>query len=102
MKLRVFMMVGYLIVASTVSHGQSKVDVGLEVRKALEAYDTAWNKKDVTGVSAILADNYLYFTSDGRLTDRKHTLEFLPSPDYKLSFVERSEIAVLKGNDYIY
>ena len=73
--------------------GQSKeMDAG--VQKALSDYDVAWNKKDSAGVSAILADGYTYFTSTGGLTNRKRTLDFLVSPDYKLSFVERSEIVV--------
>jgi hypothetical protein len=42
----------------------------------------------------VLADDYVYFSSTGGLTDRKRTLEFLISPDYKLAFVERSEIVL--------
>jgi ketosteroid isomerase-like protein len=68
---------------------------------ALLTYDRAWNKKDVTGVSRILAKDYVYFSSRGSLTDRKATLEFLVSPDYKLTFVDRSEIKVLSTSSSV-
>jgi ketosteroid isomerase-like protein len=69
------------------------------VRKALTDYDSAWNKKDVAAVSLILADDYVYFSSTGGLTDRRATLDFLSSPDYKLTFVERTEIKLLSKNE---
>ena len=65
------------------------------VKNVLMRYDDAWNKKDAEGVSRILSDDYVYFSSTGSLTSRKATLDFLASPDYKLTFVERSEIALL-------
>ena len=81
------------ILASLGSHAQTR-PMDQSVTKALTAYDQAWNKKDVAGVSAVLAEDYVYFTSTGGLTDRKRTLEFLASPDYQLTFVERSEIVL--------
>lgn len=71
------------------------------VRKALTDYDNAWNKKDVVAVSRVLADDYVYFSSTGGLTDRRATLDFLSSPDYKLTFVERSEIRLLSKSDVV-
>jgi len=65
------------------------------VGSALSSYDKAWNRKDVDGVSRILADDYVYFSSTGELIDRKSTLTFLTSPDYKLTFVERSELKLI-------
>lgn len=65
-----------------------------EVKRVVADYDNAWNKKDVKTVSNFLADDYVYFTSLGGISDRKRTIEFLSSPDYKLTFVERSEIVV--------
>ena len=62
-----------------------------EVREALNAYDQAWNRKDVKAVGEILDDDYVYFSSVGTLTTRKSSLEFLAKPDYKLTFVKRSE-----------
>lgn len=59
---------------------------------ALKKYDDAWNKKDSKGVDAILHKDYLYFTSEGDMTSREKTLEFLVWPKYVLTFVERSEI----------
>lgn len=83
------------------SFGQT-ADVDAPVRKALADYDGAWNKKDVTAVSRILADDYVYFSSTGGLTDRKATLTFLGSPDYKLTFVNRSEIKVVSKTDNVF
>ena len=90
-----------LLLAFPNVHGQHKDHFYAGVKRALDAYDTAWNKKDVAGVSAVLADEYLYFTSTGGTTDRKRTLEFLASPDYKLTFAERSEIVAVNGTDDI-
>ena len=78
--------------------GQASDDV---INNAVTAYDNAWNKKNVGDVSKILADDYVYFSSTGSLTDRKKTLEFLASPEYKLTFVERSEIKILSRTDRI-
>ncbi|HKP69361.1 MAG TPA: nuclear transport factor 2 family protein [Pyrinomonadaceae bacterium] len=71
------------------------------INRAVKSYDDNWNKKNVDGVSNILADEYVYFSSTGGLTDRKKTLEFLASPDYKLTFVERSEVTVLAADDRV-
>lgn len=64
------------------------------VRETLSKYDRAWNAKDTKAIADILDENYVYFSSVGTLTDKKATLEFLAKPDYKLTFVERSEIKV--------
>ena len=69
--------------------------------RALFEYDRMWNAKDVKGVAQILADDYVYFSSTGGLTNRKATLEFLASPDYKLTSVERSEIKILSQSESI-
>ena len=79
---------------------QAKNDPATGVRQALAVYDAAWNKKDIQGVAAILLEDYVYFTSSGELTDRKRTLEFLASPDYKLTFAERSDVRVLHNDDH--
>jgi hypothetical protein len=67
----------------------------------LKAYDIAWNKKDVRFVSELLAPNYVYFTSDGKTSSRNETLDFLRSPEYKLTFAERSEIKTYKTGNTI-
>ena len=71
------------------------------VGRALAMYDRSWNQKDVNSVAQLLAEDYVYFSSTGSLTTRKATLEFLASPDYKLTFVERSEIKILSQSDSI-
>jgi ketosteroid isomerase-like protein len=68
------------------------------VTAALAKYDAAWNKKDRKGVDAVLHPSYMYFSSEGGMTSRRKTLEFLVSPKYMLTFVERSEISTF-GTD---
>jgi len=63
-----------------------------EVLQTLKKYDAAWNKKDSVEVGKILAPDYIYFSSTGGITTRQQTLDFLKSPTYILTFVERSEI----------
>jgi ketosteroid isomerase-like protein len=64
------------------------------VRETLNKYDRAWNAKETKAIADMLDENYVYFSSVGTLTDKKSTLEFLAKPDYKLTFVDRSEIRV--------
>ena len=92
MKMRIPILVGLMMSITLAAIAQSADDKYAAVMKALSDYDAAWNKKDVQAVSRILADDYMYFSSTGSLTDRKRTLEFLVSPDYKLTFVERTEV----------
>lgn len=91
-----------LLISTITAFTQTRDDaLPPQVRKALTEYDEAWNKKDAAGVSQILADEYVYFSSNGGLTDRKATLTFLGSPDYKLTFVERSEIKALSTGSVV-
>ena len=93
--------IAIVLIAGALAFGQKANSHEATVRKALAEYDAAWNRKDQNGVSQVLADDYVYFSSTGGLTDRKKTLEFLVSPDYNLTFVERSEIAVLSATDHV-
>ncbi len=72
-----------LVASAASAHAQARPDHDL-VKNVLTRYDDVWNKKDVEGVSRILAESYVYFSSTGGLTTRKATLEFLASSDYKL------------------
>lgn len=65
-----------------------------EIKDLIRRYDAAWLHKDVERVEQVLAPEYLYFTSDGRITDRNGTLDFLKKPSYKLDRSERSEIEI--------
>lgn len=91
--MKVLLIAVLMLAAAIAASGQVKEMDG-SLKTALTAYDNSWNKKDAAGVSSVLADGYTYFTSNGGLTDRKRTLEFLASPDYRLTFVERSEITL--------
>lgn len=71
-----------------------------EVTAAVKAYDAAWNAKNVKAARALMDDNYVYFNSLGGVSrPRSDALEFLGRPDYKLTFVERSELQVLGSGD---
>ena len=98
---RIFILVALLSLTSNFSVAQSADALPTPVKNALDAYDKAWNAKNVSAVSNILASDYVYFSSTGGLTTRKATLEFLASPDYKLTFVERSEIKILSDGDVV-
>jgi ketosteroid isomerase-like protein len=69
----------------------------VSVLQVLKKYDDAWNKKDAATVGTILAADYVYFTSVGGLSNRQETLDFLVSPKYVLTFVERSEIKAFRS-----
>jgi len=65
-----------------------------QVRNLVQRYDAAWLKKDVAEVQRILAPEYIYFSSEGKLTHRKSTFDFLQKNSYKLDRSERSEVEV--------
>ena len=102
MKNRNLMLVIVLMLTATSALlAQASENSEASIKMAVERYDAAWNKKDSTAVANLLADDYVYFSSTGGLTDRKSTLTFLDSPDYKLTFVERSEIKLLSRTDTV-
>ena len=94
-KIPLLILVALLAFGALGASGQYADNKSAGVMKAVADYDAAWNKKDLDGVSRMLAADYVYFSSTGSLTDRKQTLALLGSPDYKLTFVERSEIQIL-------
>jgi hypothetical protein len=57
-------------------------------------YDSAWNQRDTSAVSRLLAPQYQYFTSRGGVSSRAETLAMLSDPDYRLEHAKRSELAV--------
>jgi hypothetical protein len=65
-----------------------------EVGAFVALYDSAWNQRDTSTVSRLLAPQYQYFTSRGGVSSRAETLAMLSSPDYRLEYARRSEIAV--------
>jgi ketosteroid isomerase-like protein len=82
-------------------YGQASEDAVASIKRAVTLYDEAWNKKNIDDVSKILMNDYVYFSSTGGLTDRKATLAFLASPDYKLTLVERSEIKIVSRTERV-
>jgi hypothetical protein len=57
-------------------------------------YDSAWNQRDTSAVSRLLAPRYQYFTSRGGVSSRAETMAMLSDPGYRLEHARRSEIAV--------
>jgi ketosteroid isomerase-like protein len=90
-----------MLAKAAVAHSQTVGALPSSLENAMTQYDRAWNAKDTAAVGQILADDYVYFSSTGELTTRKATLDFLASPDYKLTFVERTEIDLLSKSDYV-
>lgn len=65
-----------------------------EIRSVIATYDAAWNRRDTAIVAAMLADDYVYFSSGGRVVLRAETLSFLASATYLLEAADRSELQV--------
>jgi Domain of unknown function (DUF4440) len=65
-----------------------------EVEAFVARYDSAWNQRDTSAVSRLLARRYQYFTSRGGVSSRAETLAMLSAPDYRLEHAKRSDIAV--------
>ena len=103
MKTRIgILLAGFLLLVNGVPATYSQTrDQSDPAMRALTEYDNAWNKKDAASVERLLHNDYVYFSSTGALTTRKATLDFLVSPEYKLTFVERSEIDLLSQSDDI-
>jgi Domain of unknown function (DUF4440) len=69
------------------------------VAQLIAQYDSAWNQRDASAVSRLLAPEYKYSTSQGGVRSRAETLALLSDPDYRLEDANRSEIAVsLRGS----
>ena len=64
------------------------------VVRALAAYDAAWARKDTAAARSLMSPQYQYFTSRGGVSTLDETLGFLARPDYRLDYVQRSEITV--------
>jgi ketosteroid isomerase-like protein len=98
----IFALLAAILFSSNTQIFAQKQDKQTEsVLQTLKRYDDAWNKKDVKTVGEILAADYVYFTSTGGLSNRKETLDFLVSPKYILTFVERSEIKAFRSGETV-
>ena len=75
-------------------HAQDESQMTAEVGALVAQYDSAWNRRDTSAVSRLLAPRYQYFTSRGGASSRAETIGFLSTPDYVLAHAKRSEISV--------
>jgi ketosteroid isomerase-like protein len=66
-----------------------------EIRTTIARYDEAWNRRDSGAVGALLAPDYVYFTSTGGVNRRADALTFLTSATYVLAAAQRSDVEVL-------
>ena len=64
------------------------------VEASVAQYDSAWNQRDTSAVSRILAPQYQYFTSRGEVSSRAESIAMLSDPGYRLERARRSEIKV--------
>jgi len=65
-----------------------------QIDDLIQRYDAAWLKKDVVAVDRVLAPQYIYFTSEGKINDRRSTFDFLQKASHKLDRSERTEIEI--------
>jgi ketosteroid isomerase-like protein len=95
--LAVTLLIGALGAAvSGASMAQTGVLPNEEIIGFVEAYDRAWNQKDVASVERAIAANYVYFSSKGGVWSRQRTLDMLRSPKYVLNSAERVEVEVYR------
>lgn len=69
------------------------------VREAVARYDSVWMAKDSAAVEALLAPEYLYFSSKGELSHRAETIAFLGDTSYLLTKSHRTEVQVTISGD---
>ena len=91
---KIFILLFFVLTVGFSANAQSKQVE--EVLQLVKKYDAAWNKKDSATVAKILSAEYVYFSSRGGTSTYQETLDFLKSPDYKLTFAERSEIKTFR------
>ena len=68
----------------------SDVDAGIAA--AIKTYDETWDRKDLPGLEAVLAPEYVYFSSKGGVLTRRQWLDRLSNSTYRLDSTERSEM----------
>ena len=68
----------------------SDVDAGIAA--AIKTYDETWDRKDLPGLEAVLAPEYVYFSSKGGVLSRRQWLDRLSNSTYRLDSTERSEV----------
>jgi hypothetical protein len=69
--------------------------------KLLARYDDAWNRKDWQAVDRILAPQYVYLSSKGRLSDRTWAKKMMESPAYRLDTTHRDEIVAHRSGSTV-
>lgn len=67
-------------------------DVDAGIAAAIKTYDETWDRKDLAGLQAVLAPEYVYFSSKGGVLSRRQWLDRLSNATYRLDSTERSEI----------
>lgn len=101
MKLRLFYLLIITLIFGINIFAQNSDKQVVSALQTLKKYDDAWNKKDAKAVGELLDAQYVYFTSVGGLSTRQETLDFLVSPKYVLTFVERSEVKAVRSGETV-
>ncbi|WP_333820427.1 nuclear transport factor 2 family protein [Ohtaekwangia sp.] len=70
-----------------------------EVESIVDRYDQAWNNKDTLQVNELLGPDYIYFNSEGGLSTRMESLQFLGDTSFVILNARRSEVETkISGN----
>jgi ketosteroid isomerase-like protein len=93
MKTEVVVVLSFLVIPA-VAPAQTKPSREQEIRRFVEWYDNALNRKDVAAVERLLAPEYVYFSSKGEVRSRQSLLDELLSPKYILASAERTDVKV--------
>lgn len=88
------MLVLFVLGVSGISSAQAVQSQEEDIRRFVERYDEAWNRKDAAAIERILAPSYVYFSSKGEVRSRQSLLGELLSPKYTLASAERTELKV--------
>jgi ketosteroid isomerase-like protein len=83
-----------LLVLTACAHPRLAVLAPSDVNVLIHRYDCAWNGRDTAIVNALLAPDYVYFSSRGDVANRDSALAMLTSPAYVLNAATRSDVIV--------
>lgn len=83
--------------------GENSILTEAEVNDFIAAYDAMWRNRDTDMMKEAMSENYIYFTSTGKTTDRNTILSwFTPADKYRVDTSARTEISIsIQGNTAI-
>jgi ketosteroid isomerase-like protein len=85
----------FLLLALACASPAGPADQEEALRATLARYDSTWMAKDSAAIDALLAPEYLYFSSTGELSRKENSLAFLADTSYALISSRRTEVEIL-------